>query len=448
MSASNSSLYEEITIESNNQERTIDLRLGTISVDYYEDIFSPTITAKIRVVNNGDTIKNEKDGKFQSIYNGLPLRGGERVSMKILDQGLTGKNAPKKGLDFSSSENYLYVSSITDVLSDSTRESFLLNLVSREAISNETTRVESKYSTPIHESVKKILSDVLKTDKFDSQNIEDSQNKYAFIGNMRKPFSVLVWLAAKAVPSGSSNASAGFLFYQTQNGFNFKSIDGLMQQEAKAVYTYSEVSENENETEGNDYKILKYRTDKNQNLIEKLRLGAYASQRMFFNPLTFEFTDPQKGLFQLASYKDRIKNLGSKGKISLPTMGEGSSVSLGDVPTRILCAIVDVGTMVKGVTEESYKENADPSDYQSQSIMRYNLLFTQSVSMTVPCNTDLKAGDVIDCQFPKISSEDNSFDMEQSGLYMIKELCHHFEPNNSYTSMTLVRDNFGVNKGE
>jgi hypothetical protein len=129
MSASNSSLYEEITIESNNQERTIDLRLGTISVDYYEDIFSPTITAKIRVVNNGDTIKNEKDGKFQSIYNGLPLRGGERVSMKILDQGLTGKNAPKKGLDFSSSENYLYVSSITDVLSDSLLSNLLFSFL-------------------------------------------------------------------------------------------------------------------------------------------------------------------------------------------------------------------------------------------------------------------------------------------------------------------------------
>ena len=39
MSATNPSLYEIITVESNDQERTADLRLGAVSVDYYEDIF-------------------------------------------------------------------------------------------------------------------------------------------------------------------------------------------------------------------------------------------------------------------------------------------------------------------------------------------------------------------------------------------------------------------------
>ena len=56
MSAAKPSLYEILTIESNDKERNADSRLGTISVDYYEDIFSPTITAKIRVVNTGDSI--------------------------------------------------------------------------------------------------------------------------------------------------------------------------------------------------------------------------------------------------------------------------------------------------------------------------------------------------------------------------------------------------------
>ena len=443
MSASKSSLYQVLTLESNNKKRTVDLKLGTVSIDYYEDIFSPTITAKLVVVNTGDSIEGEKSNKMESIYHGLPLRGGERLSMKILDQGSDSEGENKKGIDFSTSpDDYLYVSSITNVMSDSTKEIFTLNLVSREAIANETTRVETKYTYAIHDSVKKILKDVLKTEKIGE--IENAENKYAFIGNMRKPFTVLVWLSPKAVPEAGSGAKAGFVFYQTQDGFNFRSIDGLMSQKSKATYTYSQVVENDKES-NNDYRILKYRTDKNQNLIEKLRLGAYASQRMFFNPLDFSFTKPEDGKFQMATYKDRIKNLGSD-EISLPTMGEGSDVSLGDVPTRILCSVVDVGTMVKGVGEDSIKVNADPSDYQAQSIMRYNMLFTQSISMTVPCNTNLRAGDIIECQFPKISSEESRFDTEQSGLYMIKELCHHFEPHNSYTSMTLVRDNFGVNK--
>jgi len=446
MSAAKPSLYEILTIESNDKERNADLRLGTISVDYYEDIFSPTITAKIRVVNTGDSIapKNNPDGPKQSIYHGLPLRGGERVILKIKDQGET-----KTGLDFSTNpSDYFYVSSITDVISETQRESFTLHLVSREAITNETSRVIKKYpvSLSINDSVKKILEDVLKTNKFSDSTIEKSQNKYGFIGNLRKPFTVLIWLASKAVPISSGDATAGFVFYQTQDGFNFRSIDELIAQSPKAEYVHSEVNESqiETNTRNNDFQITSYTTDKNQDLIEKLRLGTYASQRMFFDPLTFNFTTPNEGLFQLDGYKKKIKNLGDK--LDLPLLSETSDKTLGEVPTRILSSVIDRGTMEKDVSTD---ENADPSKYQAQAIMRYNVLFTQTVSMTVPCNTNLRAGDTIKCFFPKISRGDGSeFDPDQSGLYMIKELCHHFETDGSFTSMLLVRDTFGLYTGK
>tara|TARA_S200002703_G_scaffold128919_1_gene115790 strand:+ start:3351 stop:4682 length:1332 start_codon:yes stop_codon:yes gene_type:complete len=443
MSAAKPSLYEILTIESNDKERTADLRLGTVSVDYYEDIFSPTITAKIRVINTGDSIapKDDPIGPRQSIYHGLPLRGGERVVLKIKDRGVG-----KVGIDFSKEpSDYLYVSSITDVISDTQRESFTLHLVSREAITNETTRVVKKYPTtlPINESVKKILNDVLKTEKYDKSSIEKSQNKYGFLGNLRKPFTILVWLASKAVPVSSGDATAGFVFYQTQDGFNFKSIDQLISQKPKAEYVHSEVNESqiESNTRNNDFQITSYTTDKNQDLIEKLRLGTYASQRMFFDPLTFQF---KTQVFQLDGYKEKIENLGNE--VDLPPLNETSDKTLGETPTRILSSVIDRGTMEKEVSKD---ENADPSKYQAQAIMRYNVLFTQTVRMTVPCNTNLRAGDVIKCFFPKISRGDSSeFDRDQSGLYMIKELCHHFETDGSFTSMLLVRDTFGLYTGK
>lgn len=443
MSASKSSSYEILTLESNDQQRTVDIRTGTVSVDYYEDIFSPTITAKIKVANTGTSIapKDNPDGPKQSIYHGLPLRGGERLRMKILDRG-----EGKLGLDFATDPSkYLFVSSITDVISETQRESFTLNLVSREAITNETTRVIKKYNTgsTIDNSVKSILKDILKTDKFSDQSIEKAQNKYGFVGNLRKPFSVLVWLASKSVPVSSGDATAGFFFYQTQDGFNFKSIDGLISQEPKATYIESQVNKGDTER-NNDFIISDYYTDKNQNLLEKLRLGTYCSQRMFFNPLDFSFTNPSEGKFQLDSYKEKIKNLGKK--LELPLIADDSNKQLGEVPTRILSAVVDIGTMEKDVSTD---ENADPGKYQAQAIMRYNVLFTQTISMTVPCNTNLRAGDTINCLFPKISKDSgDEFDLDQSGLYMIKELCHHFEPERSFTSMLLIRDTFGLFKEE
>ena len=103
---------------------------------------------------------------------------------------------------------------------------------------------------------------------------------------------------------------------------------------------------------------------------------------------------------------------------------------------------MDLGTLD---TDVSVKENADPSEYQSQSLMRYNSLLTQTLSVVVPSNTNLRAGDIIMCKFPKITRQSvDSYDDQQSGLYMIKELCHHFDSDASYTSMKLVRDTFGM----
>ena len=72
MEALKRSIYEEIIIESTDGSKTIDIAPGTVMIDYYEDIFSPTLTAKLQVTSEGNTVEGD-DGELQSIYNGLPL---------------------------------------------------------------------------------------------------------------------------------------------------------------------------------------------------------------------------------------------------------------------------------------------------------------------------------------------------------------------------------------
>jgi hypothetical protein len=422
MPAVDSSKYEQILIESNDRSTTVDLRLGVQSIDYYEDIFSPTITAKIVVTNTGNTVNG------QSIYQGLPLRGGERLALKI-----AGNTASNPGLEFGN----LYVSSISNVLSKNQNETFVLNLCSREAITNETARVVKKYptSSPISASAEDIIKSYLQTSK--NVSVDPSSNKYGFIGNMRKPFTVLTWLASKGVPDSKGDATAGYVFYETQEGYNFRSLDKLITQQPKATYNATEIANPDSDRK--DFEILSYITNRNQNMLEKLRLGAYASQRMFFNPLNFSFTLPEKGLFKIDDYSGKSKNLGET--IKLPKISEDSEKTLGEIPTRMITGIVDIGTMEEDVSTD---ENADPLKYQSQALMRYNVLFTQTLTATVPLNTNLMAGNIIKCLFPKTTTDKNKeYDQDQSGLYMIKELCHHFDTEGSYTSMKLIRDTFG-----
>jgi hypothetical protein len=305
--------------------------------------------------------------------------------------------------------------------------------------------VARKYSTSlkINETVRKILTDVLKTDRIGK--IDETSNKYGFVGNLRKPFTTLIWLASKSVPVVSGDATAGFVFYQTRDGFQFRAIDNLIAQKPKATYVYNPTTvsyDDKNKKVDNEFKILNYSTEKNQNLIEKLRLGTYSSSRVFYDPLKFTFTE---SIFQLKDYDNKSENLGGT-DLKLPKISEGSDQSLGDVPSRIITAVLDIGTIEAEVSKD---ENADPSLYQSQSLMRYNILFSQILNVMVPGNIDLRAGDVIECLFPTNSLTDKKeHDPETSGLYMIKELCHHFNTENSYTSLKLIRDTFGINNKE
>ena len=438
MAAQDKSIYEIFEIISNNGQKTVDLVRGVISFSYYENVLSPMITAQAVISNTGFTIEDE-DGEMASIYNGLPLNGGEVVNIKIPSTGLgpdmefTKKNG-----------NEFYVSSITNVLIDAERETFVLNLVSREAITNETQRVGNKFpsSQKISDSVKDIVKKFLLSDK--NVDVDDTQNPYGFYGNLKKPFYLLTWLASKSVPAevGGKSATAGYFFFETKEGYHFRSVDSLVSGEPFDIeYTYTP-GIIDNQDPQKDYKILDYTTIRNQKMIENLQKGSYCTYRMYFNPVDSTFTSPQQGTFRVSDYAEKMENLGRDFKIHLPPVDKGGQ-SLGNVPSRFM-----TGTLDFGITEKkdanSRKKNADPMEYHSQAMMRYNTIFTQVLNITIPLNTSLAAGSIIKLNFAKITIEKTKVkDVEQSGLYMIKELVHFYDIKGSFSKLKLIRDTTG-----
>ena len=433
MSADQAANYEEFIIESNDGSRDVDLRFGVISFQYFEDVFSPTVTARVLVQSSGGgDIEDFKGvGGTKALLQGLPIIGGERVSIKV-------KTVVGDGIDLT--EDPLYVGGVSEIMTDGDRELFTLNLVSRSAITNETSRVTKKYPTTqkIDISVKQIAEEFLKIE-LPEDNIDSCKNQYGFIGNLRKPFTVLTWLAGKAIPaSGKKDSTAGYFFYQTLDGHYFKSIDELIKQEPYAEYKEDTVQKNalESGVEETATKIMSYTFKQNTNILEKLRTGAFSSHNVFFDPLTFEF--PQF-TYKLKEFAEQMEVMGEPPE--LPPIEAGSSESLGDYPTRLMTRILDRGTMDPDVKVDV---NSDPAKVQSQSIARYNLLMTQAVQVTVACNSDLRAGMIVKLFFKNQSFEKgNEFDEHTSGLYMIKELCHQFTQTDSLTSMLLVRDSYG-----
>lgn len=426
MAAIDASIYEDITIESGDGSRTVDLKLGVVALRYFENLFSPTITVEITVTNTGGAVKG-KDGSLQSVYSGLPLRGGERVFIKI-----AGNSNTNKGIDLS--DEPLYVSKITNVIREGQRESFTLKLVSRESITNETSRVYKKFKrAPVTDHAKTIVKESLLSEK--TLNSDDAINQYGFIGNLKRPFDVLTMLASKSV---ADTGVPGYFFYETIDGYNFRSIDKLIVEgkaSPKAEYYHQE---DQNYKKSTDDRILSYAVTRNNDLLEKLRMGTYASFLAQFDPYESKFSRLVEGKRTIKDFAEKATFLGDEPDV--PQLFGANGAGFDNIPSRIFSSVLDIGVMEKDVSKAP---GNDAKNYQRDALFRYNYLFMQTLEMAVPLNTTLSVGNVIRCNFLKVSSNNKEFDRENSGLYMIKELCHHFDERQSLTSMKLLRDTFG-----
>ena len=110
----------------------------------------------------------------------------------------------------------MYVNKISGFIQEKQMQTFILELVSEQAITNQKTRVLKKY---LNKKISEIIDDVLKLLKFeedDIEKVEETQKNINFYGNMRKPFTIIPHLAARAIPVGANSKTAGFLFWQTR----------------------------------------------------------------------------------------------------------------------------------------------------------------------------------------------------------------------------------------
>ena len=418
--AASASNYEIMTLSKGEKE--VRLEGMTVAFDYYESIRSPNVTATMMIVDTGGSIKYsskyDKQERYGSIYNALPLSGNEKLRFKIrstlgvLDFSKTGGKKP------------LFVNGSVNPDQNSQRESIAISLFSEGAKLNSESDVVKKYGGNIGDSVQTLINQFLPEMKV--AEIQKTANSYDFLGNSRSVFDVICNLGSK---SFIEKDSAGFFFFETQDGFHFKSIDSLISQKPVERYYKTDLLQENIDNPANDFKILSSTIRKNQNVINAMNAGVFFTKNIFFNPKTFEEIET------IYKFED--------GKL-VKSLGQSAEAPDVNAYTKTHYSILDIGTLNPTVAG---KDNNNPSEYQAQAAMRYNILFSQLVDIQIPCNPNLKAGDTIICDFEIVTQskkEQGSTDPVQSGKYLIVDLCHHYEPTRSITSLTLARDSYGL----
>ena len=395
---------------------------GIIRMTYYESILQDSVRANVIFGDVGLAVDNK------SVIEGLPLIGTEDFKLEFEDNN---ENKIRVKMN---------VNKVTPVYEDGSKNVISLDLVSEEVLRNEMgdSRCRTRENGLISDSVEKIFTDRLKTEK--PLDIEQSANRYNFIGNGRKPFYMLNLLSKQGVPQGSDGSSAGFLFYETSTGYNFKSIEGLFKQDKKKSYIFNNSTDAQAIPAGYDGKVLEHQSDSSINVQSKMNMGAYKTKIVLFDSYNCKYEVIEQ------TAEDVKENVELAGQ-DLPKFNSKFDSNEKDY-TRTTLYLVDSGTLPDGDTQAqidgSTKPNFEAVRTLNQSIRRYNQLFSGMMEITIAGDFSLHAGDVIFVDIFSVSAEkDDTLNRESGGLYIIADLCHFLDADATYTKLNLARDSFG-----
>ena len=397
--------------EGSSLDEGYELLGGGPIVDYYESIDSPTVSMNITFIDIDQVISRKG------------ISGGEYIDVTIQIDGFDDFKLTQK-------KHNLMLNSVRNIITETNKQVATLEFVSVESIINETARVNKKYSGNVSQTVfelligdKKGIQTKKKLDK------HEATNSYSFVGNLKRPFDTVQWLCPK---TQSSTKNFGFLFYENFDGYHFKSIEKLMEQEPSFTYTYTDKPYDK---EVGAFKILQNRMVQTNDIGMNLRMGMYANRTIY--------VDIVNQTKEIVDFKITDFNLKRP-----PKLLNG----IEDFPTRLMLRVNDTASAQKGSKKKDQQPASELAVYQNKSYIRNNLLFSQSFKISTSLNPDLRVGQIIEIKLPvkkgdgesKTDSYGNDRTNDPSGKYLISGLRQLIGGGKSESQLTLIRDVFSA----
>ncbi len=402
-----------IPSEGSSLKENYDIVRGNPIIDYYESVESPSVAMTITFVDNDQVIGREG------------ITGGEYVDVTVKIDGFDDFKIKSK-------KHKLMLNSVKNMVTETSKQIASLEFISVESIINETARVNKKFSDNVSQTVFELLvgdkKGIQTSKKLDKDR---ATNKYSFVGNLKRPFDTIQWLCPK---TQSSKESFGFLFFETLDGYKFKSIEKLLDQ--KPAYTYTQ-TDKPNDKNAKGLVILQNRLNQSNDIAMNLRMGMYANKTIYI--------DIENGKKSIVDFKVSELNLNKPIKLL-----DG----IEEHPSRLMLRVNDFGVAQKGSKKKDVQPETELAVYQNKSYIRNNMLFSQVLQIAIPVNTELRAGDLIKIKLPlkrgqgeeKTDSYGDDSSNDLSGNYLISELRHIIGGGRSETQLSLVRDVFTATK--
>lgn len=400
--------FNELQIVSLNGQ-SANILSQVMAIEVYEDLFSSFTTLNVTLRESVDYI------------NLFPFVGEEYLDIDIDTPTM---NSPIKGR--------FYIYKITDRQHTSDREVvYCIMCVSIEFLNDANIKISKAIGGNIAESAAMLLGkDGLNTKK--KINIEKTSNTTKFVSNFWSPVKCLNYLTTMAI---SSMDSPSYLFYENRDGFNFRSINDLLQLSSKHTFVkdnYVRTMQNSNTNSSimdptEDYKrVLDIRIPVLTDYMSNIQSGQIKSRMITHDILTKKYTLKDYSLKKDGKPHNLLNQNPGYSKYSISNAASTMVV----VPKyyNSFTNYTDTSTAKTTQKRMSFFENLQKFKLSIDVIGRTDYTVGQVVQLTVPRVT----------QITKTDTDTN--DPILSGRYLISAICHTINRETHSCTIELIKN--------
>lgn len=395
--------------------RVFDITAIAGDITLYEDLFSNTMSGYILIQDAVDMINN------------LPLLGEEQFKIEL--------NTPT--LQDTISKTF-YIYKLHQRMVSGRSQIYKLEFCSKELIYSMNSKVSKFFAGDISDNVVSIFQDSKYLASESKIYIDKTNNEYDFIATYWSPLETINWLAARAL---NEDNVPNYLFYETNQSFEFVSIDTLLKAEPIREYIYSDADRNTvfgalGDKEGKYSIVESVENEVTFDYLRNVAAGMYASKLY-----TYDMTS--KTIF--GNTFDYIDDF-------------GKSTHLGDIPRKSENLPRKRLASLHFIPKNNYRTSEfKPQGYEEFFLQRNSLLEQMSAFkqvIKVPGRTDIKVGNVIKfttLEIRKILAEELDTDAAISeyfsGKYLITAIRHQIVNGDHFMYMEIVSDAFSKAPG-
>lgn len=406
---------------------SMDMKNIMVELSYHEDLFNNIISGYLLVTDSIGYIEL------------MQLTGNEFLRLAFSktanDPNVTDRLFRIYKVDKRKFENNMYT------------ESYCLYFCSEEMILNEQYKVCRAYPGQI---ITDNVKDILKTDlgvpdnKLNDANFEITYGKYNFVVPTIKPFDAINWMSVYARPS-DNKPGADMVLFENKFGFNFKSIQSLMDTSKNPVYnTYSYNPKNTSSVviSQDVYNITTLEIMNSYDALGAINSGIFANQLMSIDPITRrkKVTNFDYGKYRMDAVKlnphpvsNNFQNRFQDGLNQTPQ--SVFKLVFSNFGQRNVQYVKEQDPSASTVANDIYAETYIPYRTAQLALSNYT-----RVKISLPGDAGLTVGKIIALDVLSLSPTNKIKDPFYSGNYLITAVRHMITMNEYKTVLEISKE--------